>query len=147
MKLRSDARVLTEEELDYFENALINGRSLREIAKNLGFNANNGLLKLIHRDPIVKERYLYACSASCENLESNIPTILDDYADPQQARVQLECVKTILQYRNPQKYGNKLDLNITQTVDLTRAITASEARVDLPARDVTPNSNDFDDIT
>lgn len=129
------------------EDAVINGVTMRELAVNLGFNSHVHLLKAIKQDPFVEERYQSARIMSCYSLESDIPSLVQQYPDPQQARVQLECHKAALAFRNPTVYGQRVDVNLTQTLDLTRVIDAANNRITLDVSPVKLNKpSDFGDL-
>ncbi len=130
------------------EEAIVNGKSLQALAAELGLNSHVHLLKMINQDPLALASYKTARTLSCYALESEIPSISTTFADPQQARVHLECITRVLAFRNPQEYSQRIDLNVTQTVDLTRVIEAANERIVL---DVAPlqlkKPSDFGDIS
>jgi hypothetical protein len=53
-------------------------------------------------------------------------------------RVQVEAYAKVMGYRNPQRYGNRIDVNLTQTVDIGSSLAKMQERLDATYRDVTP---------
>jgi len=62
----------------------------------------------------------------------------EQYGDVQKARLQSDNIKFILSKRKPQVYGDRIDINLTQTVDISAA-RAEALRRALPGRDSNDN--------
>lgn len=70
----------------------------------------------------------------------SLHTIADDYHDVQKARLKSDNLKWILARRVPHKYGDRLDINLNQTVDITGALLEARNRSTLSLHD--PNNID-----
>jgi hypothetical protein len=72
-----------------------------------------------------------------EELADGLLEMNEQYGDVQKARLQSDNVKFLLSKRKPHIYGDRIDLNVNQTVDIGAAMKEAMARV-LPSGD--PNN-------
>lgn len=85
-----------------------------------------------------------------EHLADGLMTAHDEYTDVQRARLKSDNAKWLLSKRKPEIYGDKVDIHVSQTIDITAALTEARARAQIPAPeqavlDVTPkNPSDSD---
>jgi hypothetical protein len=85
-----------------------------------------------------------------EYMADQLITISDEYQDVQRARLKSDNYKWLLSKRKPAVYGDKIDLNINQTIDIgdalkearARALTATTSNVLDMAREVAPIAED-----
>lgn len=78
-----------------------------------------------------------------EHLADGLITAHDDYVDVQRARLKSDNAKWLLSKRKPEIYGDKVDIHVSQTIDITAALTEARARAQIQAPeqavlDVTP---------
>ncbi len=144
--MRSDARVLTPEEEEYAINESLKGSSLANIAKTLNFSDVSKLLRYRERNPEFNKRVKDARILGCDILEDEMLAVADVYGSPHMARVKLEALKNVLGYRNPAVYGQRIDLNVNQTVSIKANIDAAGGRLAGLLRDVTPIDKDIDGL-
>lgn len=111
-----------------------NGKTLSAVRKELNINPREWW-ETIQQDPLFAEDIKNARLHACEALADNVLTIADDYSDPQQARIKLESVSKYLGWMDPSRYGNRIDIAVTQTIDIAGAIERATQRI---AIDVTP---------
>lgn len=138
-----ELRWLTEDEKELAYSMAIDGRPFYQISDKLLFTDKMAFHRYCKRDLEFNEELQNARIAAGVHLEDRIFTIADEYLDPQQARVKLECMKTGMSFINPGKYGPKLDISVNQTISLVSALNSAEQRVLI---DVTPKLNDSDDL-
>src|SRR3990167_39206 len=67
--------------------------------------------------PDIKQRLEQAKIDALEFLEDDVLDVADSY-DHKAARVQLEAINKKLQWGDPKRYGNKIDLNLNQTISI-----------------------------
>lgn len=104
--------------------------TLTKALKKHGVGTRNffGLLKQV---PSLEEAYALAQEARAEILADEIVDIADDSTayDAQKARNQIDVRKWAASKMRPQKYGERIDVNLNQTVDIRGALEESKARV------------------
>lgn len=135
---------LTEEQQFEAIEMALNCQPYRKIAKVLGFKHDTDLENYRKRNPLFEERLRTAREFGLEELAHSVLSLVDDYENPNQARAKFEAIKWYVGVMDPVKYGQKIDVNITQTIDISGAIERANERV---AIDVTPKLNGIDDIT
>jgi len=88
------------------------------------------------RDPIFNKNYTQARLDSSEVMEDEIKTAHDDYADPQRGRLKADNYKWVLSKRLPKVYGDRIDVNLTQQVDISGALEEAKMRTVIDVSDV-----------
>lgn len=142
-------RVLTSEQEDIAIEAALTGQSLSSTARSLGFNSEQAFYEYRKRNPDFAKALADAREYSCEVLEDQILSLADDYDSAHHARVKLESIKSVLAYRKPERYGNRIDLNVTQHLDISGSLARMEQQLNASYRDVIPliaNPNDINDL-
>lgn len=84
----------------------------------------------------LERKYHLAQSAKTELYVEEIISIADGFDDPAKARNRIEARKWYASKMIPSKYSDRLDINVTQKLDLTSAL--AEARERIPIRTVEP---------
>ncbi len=69
-----------------------------------------------------------------EHLADGLMTAHDDYVDVQRARLKSDNAKWLLSKRKPEIYGDKVDIHVSQTIDITGALADARARALGPSR-------------
>lgn len=92
-----------------------------------------GFFKDVEENPIRARAYAYAQQVRAEILADEVIEIADEEQDSQKARNRIDARKWYASKMQPQKYGDRIDLNVTNTVDLTAALAEAKRRV-LPSR-------------
>lgn len=70
-------------------------------------------------------------------MADGLMTVADEVQDVQRARLKSDNAKWLLAKRKPSVYGDKVDIHVTQTIDITGALSEAKKRA-LNIRDVTP---------
>lgn len=86
------------------------------------------------RDGTFAERREAARAAGADLLSNELLTVPREF-EPGRARVITENIRWLLSKWQPATYGDKLDLNVNQTVDIGPALAAGRARVSRLVRD------------
>jgi hypothetical protein len=82
----------------------------------------------IAANPVLSNRYGRAQLARAELLVEEIVDIADTESDPQKARVRTDVRKWYASKMQPQKYGDRVDINVNQTVDINAALSEAKRR-------------------
>lgn len=109
------------------------GRTMKAIEEELGVTPVKMAFTL-SKDSDFEKSFMRARQAGLERQSDDLLTIADDVPDVQKARLKSDNLKWMLSKRLPAVYGDRLDLNVNETVSLTTAIAAARARA-LPIRD------------
>lgn len=115
-------------------NLASSGKPLKLIQAALGVSARD-FWAIKHLFPDLYQELSSARHDGLENLADDLMTIADDEPDVQRARLKSDNTKWLLSKRKPEVYGDRIDLNVNNTVDLQGAIAAAKARVLLPQSD------------
>lgn len=79
--------------------------------------------------PLVAAAYARAKDLVIETYAQELVIIADTSVDSQKARNQIDVRKWLLSKIFPDKYGERIELNVNQTVDIRGALEESKARV------------------
>ncbi len=107
------------------------GKTLEGATKEAGISQQS-FHELKESIPDISLAYACAQRAKAEMYAEGIIQIADTEPDPNRARVMVDARKWYASKMQPQKYGDRIDLNINATVDIQAALAAAKARV-LPA--------------
>ncbi len=105
--------------------------TLKDALANCGVSSNMFYLTL-ETHPILHSLYERAQKYRGEIFADEIIKIADEEVDAQKARNRIDARKWYASKMQPQKYGERIDLNVNQTVDIGAAL--SEARSRLPSK-------------
>lgn len=107
------------------------GQSLVSICRELGIN-RAGLFYATQEDPLFQKKLENARMSHAEDLEDSLLNLADNLntlVDVGAARIKSENIKSVLAFRNPRRYGNKIDLNVNAKIDLSSVLAAADARI------------------
>lgn len=131
----------TPEQIEWLVNDTLSGVPIDETLQKLGCSRRefNALLK---RREDIKLIWEQAQLDACPFLEDdllNLPKIfrIKKY-DPKMMTVMSANIMKVLAARKPEKYGNKIDLNVNQNISIKSAIEGANKRLAEAMRDVTP---------
>lgn len=144
------ARKLSPEERDIACEYALKGDSLVNIAKVLGFSSVSLFYQYRVNDPEFSKALDHARLAGCDYLEDEILGVVDQYESAHHARVKMDALCRVLAYRKPERYGNRLDMSITTTVDIGSSLARMQSQLAAtyapPQIDVTPVQQIVSDI-
>lgn len=110
------------------------GKSIRKIREDIEIEIN-AFYAALREDLVFAEGFSCARHEGLEELADELIEIPDEYADPQRGRLKSDNIKFLLSKRKPQVYGDRLDLNVSNNVDISGALAEAKARA-LPMRDL-----------
>lgn len=101
--------------------------------------------KAIHQDAELSNLYIQAQQARSELLVDEIIDIADTEIDPQRARNRIDARRWYASKMKPDKFGDRIDLNINAVVDVSSALLEARQRaaqvIDAQYRDITQDSS------
>ena len=142
-KLVPVAELLTPEKQKEAVELAVQGASTAKIAERLGLSSY-AFWEYRQNVPLFSNKYEIARIEGMESLADGLLTIVDRYDDVQAARLQSDNTKWLLSKRNAKKYGDRLDVNVSQTVDISGALNEALNRA---AIDITPDIKQIDEPT
>jgi len=129
---------LNEDECNTAISLASEGRSLGRIFEELEISAYY-FWKCVEEDTFFEKRFTSARNNGLECIADNLLDIVELEPDVNKARLLSDNSKWILSKRKPKVYGDKIDVNISQTVDIGAALSEAKSRV---ITEVTPLSLD-----
>lgn len=127
----------TEEQLELAIDLATKGEPLKNIITGM-LTDESAFFIYRQRDPLFSAAFERARLEGLEHIADGLLTVHDDYIDVQRARLKSDNAKWLLAKRKPAIYGDKVDIHVSQTIDIGAALTEAKRRA-LPAvvRDVT----------
>lgn len=101
--------------------------SITKALKRYNINPNT-FFALVHTTPELENYYSRAQVAIGEMVVGELIEISDTEEDPQKARNRIDTRKWFASKARPDKYGDRLDVNVNQVVSITDALTAAKSR-------------------
>lgn len=105
------------------------------VAKALGFKEPWEFEEYRKKYPIFDQHLKTARDYGLEDLAFSVLGIVDLYDNANHARAKIDAIKWLCAVMNPQIYGQRIDLTVTQAIDISGLIDASNRRI---MRDVIP---------
>lgn len=106
---------------------MMTGLSLTRVLKDKPFSVWD-FYSTVDSDPSLSRDYARAQQIRGELLADEVIDISDNEPDPQKARNRIDSRKWYASKMQPSKYGDRIDLNITQTVDIGAALLEAKQR-------------------
>jgi len=106
------------------------GFSVKRAAEAVGledFNPQRFFMKL-KDDPKAREAFEEACRARTESNIDDIQEIADNEPDIARARLMVDVRKWAASKLLPHKYGERIDVNLNNNIDLTLALREAKSR-------------------
>lgn len=106
------------------------GSSIHQAAKEVGVSLEL-LYKLLKTDPLFRNDWEEARKDAADTIADGLLNVLDSaetVADAMIGKARSENIKTIAGWRNPSRYGSRLNIDVTHTVDLSKALQQAEQR-------------------
>lgn len=132
----SSVRDLSVDEWRIVLNDVMNNVKIDETLKKIDFTRLDFAWYLNQR-PEKSMEYHQTCIDACMFFENDLSTA-HRRMDPKEAKIFSDNIKARLAFLKPEKYGNKLDLNVNQTVSIKDNIEKANERLKEMMRDVTP---------
>jgi hypothetical protein len=119
---------ITQEEVDIVLHYLADGYTLKKCSQVVGKDSGR-LRKLISKYPKLNEQYEAARLLGLDAMADRLQDIHEQIEDTHKARLASENAKWLLSRLNSRKYGDKLDVNVSGTIDLMAAIQSGRERM------------------
>ena len=85
--------------------------------------------ELLSTDPSLETKYMHAQAAIAETIAEEIIEIADLETDAQRARNRIDTRRWYAGKIKPHKFGDRIDLNINQTIDIGSALLEAKKRL------------------
>lgn len=119
---------LTEKQLDMAIKLAAQGESITKIREAIGIDAIS-FWRYRLENPTFANSFEHARKEGLEEVADGLLELADKEQDVYRARLKSDNIKWLLSKRKPQVYGDKIDLNINQTVDIGLALREARSRV------------------
>lgn len=129
---------ITQDQKELAYEYAITGISLAKTAESLGFKSIWQFNCFCEANPEFKNTLYAARNNALPHMEDKMLAIKDTCTDPKLARVEMECLARVMSYRDPGRYGNRVDVNVHQTLDISGSLARIDAQIATTYRDVTP---------
>lgn len=117
-----------KEKLETVFALLLDDISLRDAVKSVGVT-----LKTFHewigKDREAGVRYAQALELRADLLVDDAKALADGDGDPAKVRNQVEIRKWMATKQNSKRYGERIDLNVAQTIDISSTLLEARARL------------------
>lgn len=107
------------------------GKTLAEIRDAIGISQQE-FWEYRQENSDFAEAFARARQEGLEELADGLLTITEEEHDVQKARLRSENVRWLLSKRKPHVYGDRIDLNVNQTIDINAALLEARQRAALP---------------
>lgn len=122
---------LTDEQMTICITLAAEGKSLRKIIDALCINETQ-FLRARQDDPYFAQVFEDARQEGLEHHADSLLDIANEEQDVQRGRLKSDNIKWLLSKRKPRTYGDRVDVNVTQTVDMASAMREAQERVLIP---------------
>lgn len=114
---------------------ILSGKSLKQTLSEVGLKPY-AFNKRLQSDKAAAAEYARALEIKADLLADEVITIADTAEDSQKARNQIDVRKWVASKLYAQRYGERIDLNVTQTIDVGATLAEARARL-RPVSDLT----------
>lgn len=118
---------------------LSEGKTLKSICEEIQLDPQT-LFRIKRQDASFSSLFSEAQSDGYDILAESLLNIPDEYEDVNKARLKSDNVKWMLARRAHAKYGDRIDLNVTQTVDIKSALLEARERTKFVVSEVSSAS-------
>lgn len=122
----------SREDIEKVFNAMLAGASLNTALTNCSVSRWQ-FFNTIDSNSHLALRYARAQQVRAELLADEVVDIADNEVDAQKARNRIDVRKWYASKMQPQKYGERLDVNVNQTIDIGTALQDARKRAALPS--------------
>lgn len=119
---------LPEDKEELAFDLVLEGNTLETIAKRIGLTSAQSLQRYMMKFPEFMELFDRARVAECIQIEEDYRHILDNHS-AEGARVQEVILSKLLKWRDQRKYGDKTQIDMSMTIDISGALDRAEKRV------------------
>jgi len=106
------------------------GTSIKKILKSIACHSDT-LYGTLEHDLTFRERFARARDQGLDELADDLLDVIELDKDVQLLRLQSDNIKWLLARRASKRYGDKLDINITERIDIGGALIEARKRTSL----------------
>lgn len=125
--------MVDEKKIQAVIDQIYEGKSITTALASLNIKARD-FHKALASTPSLEILYERAQAARAEILAEEIVSIADTEEDSQKARNMIDARKWYSSKMKPAKFGDRIDVNVTQVVDIGAALAEARSRASLPIR-------------
>lgn len=114
--------------------AVFGGESVVDYLRDVGMEPQT-FYDTLKKNPELQDAYADAKRFRAEILANEIVHIADTEDDPQKARNRIQARQWYASKVSPREYGDRMDINVTQTIDIGSALADARARALRPVCD------------
>ena len=137
------AKIKNEDCQKLFETMVNEPYPINVLLERLGIK-NYTFMRAINSDPELLNTYNTIQKYKAEIMAEKIYTDVYNEPDSAKARAMLEVTKWYTAKINPQKYGDKLEVNVSGSIDLNQAIIDAKKRVEIIDAEIIEVNDDID---
>lgn len=126
--------LVTDQSVSSVIERVLNGSTLKDAAKACGLTPS-GFHARLQTDRDAATAYARAVELRADLLADEALTIADTEDDAAKARNQIQVRQWLASKLYARRYGDRIDLNVTQTLDVTSTLAEARARRLRPVRD------------
>ncbi len=113
---------------EYVLAQVATGRTIKSLSKELGFKLSI-IWHMCEQDTVFRDGLARARVQGVDSLVDDILEISDEEPDVQRARLKTDNIKWIASKLQPNKYGDRIDVNVTNSIDLNQAMVEAKKRM------------------
>lgn len=113
---------------------VLDGLPLRQAVKNNGLTPQS-FHRRLSGDKTASAAYARAVEIKADLLADEVIHLADGDGDPAKVRNQMQARQWLASKLHAKRYGDRIDLNVTQTIDVSATLAEARARL-LPVRDL-----------
>mgnify|MGYP001260828064 CR=1 FL=1 len=131
LSARKKKSLLSKEQKDKILEYLADGRRIKDLP-DLALCSEKALQWERTHDLDFQAAFTHARATYLETLEDNLLRMAEDEPDVYKARLKSDNIKWVLSKRIPQVYGDRIDVTVNQTIDISQALSDARKRALLP---------------
>ncbi len=132
-------QIYSKEKCDEIIELFSQGMTISNIAKTVGISVAC-ITQWRLKYPLFDNEVSRAQTIGFEVQADSILEIADTYEDVNQARLKSDNLKWVLSKRASSTYGDRMELNVNQSIDITGALTEAKGRALRPVHDLNHNA-------
>lgn len=141
-KLTQKPPEYTQEQLDAAVRMASKGEPIKVIINECILLSEFDFWNYRQQYPDFKNAFEQARQEGLEQMADGLITAADEYVDVQRGRLKSDNVKWLLSKRKPEVYGDKVDIHVSQTIDITAALNEAKARALVDVTPITKKLNE-----
>ena len=130
----STSLTTTQQLVEHIIDDVLAGSTLKNALRDCGLTAQ-AFARILQGDRTAAAAYARAAELRADLLADEIISIADSDDDPAKVRNQINARQWLASKLNAKRYGDRIDLNVTQTVDIGATLAEARARLLRPASD------------